>query len=108
MRFVGWSVDRVDGSSSFGTFDRRETADEWCERLRGYGNDVHVVRAEVSDERPPIDWPARFRAAAEVAERDGWGNYAALFSHLAGEAPKCEVPPEVVEAIGRALLGEAP
>lgn len=51
IRFVGWSVDRVDGSSSFGTFDLRQTADEWCERLRSYGNDVHVVRAEVPDEK---------------------------------------------------------
>jgi hypothetical protein len=58
MRFVGWSVDRVDGSSSFGTFDRRESADEWCERLRGYGNDVHVVAAEVPDK------PERFPRVA--------------------------------------------
>jgi hypothetical protein len=51
MRFVGWSVDRVDGSSSMGVYDRREAADEWCERLRGYGNDVHVVPFEVPDEQ---------------------------------------------------------
>jgi hypothetical protein len=99
MRFVGWSVDRVDGSSSFGTFDRRETADEWCERLRGYGNDVHVVRAEVQD--TPVDWPARFRAAAEVAQREGFD---ALAAHLAEVAEYLALPGRG-EAIGQVLLG---
>lgn len=54
----------------------------------------------------PINWPDRFRRAAEVLRQDGWGNYAALFSHLADGTPKCEVPADVVAAVGRALLGE--
>jgi hypothetical protein len=50
-----------------------------------------------------IDWPARFRAAAEVAAREGWSNTALT---LRGLAQNDQVHPDVVEAIGRALLGE--
>jgi hypothetical protein len=46
----------------------------------------------------PVDWPARFRAAAEAAPGD---------THLADVANDLErLPPHVVKAIGRALLGE--
>ena len=48
-----------------------------------------------------IDWSTRFRAAADEADRFGR-------HHLAGELREFAVhaPPYVVEAIGRALLGE--
>lgn len=51
-------------------------------------------------EPAPVDWPARFRKAADVAE---W-NYVA--GDLRAVADSLEVmPPDVVEAIGRELGG---
>ena len=54
----------------------------------------------------PVDWPARFRAAADVAEREGLVRSARELRELARRWGK---PPlqESIEAIGRALLGEA-
>ncbi|HTF49500.1 MAG TPA: hypothetical protein VK735_18815 [Pseudonocardia sp.] len=49
----------------------------------------------------PIDWPARFRKAADVAEREGAYGIA---DHLRRGAD--ELPPAVVEAIGRELSGK--
>jgi hypothetical protein len=49
-----------------------------------------------------VDWPARFRAAAEVAEDF---LLADALRELAAEL--AAHPAHVVEAIGRALLGEA-
>lgn len=53
----------------------------------------------------PIDWPARFRAAAEVAAGAGWNGTAANIRDLAHRHAD-EDRRRVVEAIGRALLGE--
>jgi hypothetical protein len=51
----------------------------------------------------PIDWPARVKAADEVAVNMGWGHE----THLPELARDLErMPSYVVEAIGRALLGE--
>lgn len=50
----------------------------------------------------PIDWPAQFRAAAEVAD----GLHAGNLLFATGDELAC-LPTETVEAIGRALLGEA-
>lgn len=47
----------------------------------------------------PIDWPARLRAAAEVADGE-------TQLMLASLARRLERYPYAVEAIGRALLGE--
>jgi hypothetical protein len=54
----------------------------------------------------PIDWPARFRAAADVAEMRA-GRRTAAYYGLNDLAKWCVTqPPDVVEAIGRALLSE--
>jgi hypothetical protein len=50
----------------------------------------------------PIDWPARFRAAAEVADSNGWYLTADTLRNISKSTR-----PDVVEAIGRALLGQA-
>lgn len=67
---------------------------------------VHAARLEL-DAAEPIDWPARFRAAAEVAEGMGWIAHASdhLYA-LARHAKSGALAPHVVEAIGRALLGQ--
>jgi hypothetical protein len=49
----------------------------------------------------PIDWPARLRAAAEVARGYGWGDLPRALETMAAAGSS-----EEVEAIGRALLGE--
>jgi hypothetical protein len=54
----------------------------------------------------PVDWPLRFRAAADAAGQagrdDAYGNLQRCSYWLE------EAPPHVVEAIGWALLGEVP
>lgn len=54
----------------------------------------------------PVDWPARFRAAADVAEKADHEGASWLLGEFADMATE-DLPPHVVEAIGRALLGEA-
>lgn len=62
-----------------------------------------TTRARMADGPPaPIDWPARFRAAAEAARREGFD---VLAAHL-GEASDHLRLPCRVEAVGRALLGQ--
>lgn len=54
----------------------------------------------------PVDWPTRFHKAADVAEKAGWAHsYANLFRNIASWLER-DVAPDVVEAIGRALLGQ--
>lgn len=54
----------------------------------------------------PVDWPARFRAAAKEAACRHIGRW--LSRDLLTAADRLDqLPPDVVEAIGRALLGEA-
>lgn len=60
------------------------------------------LRAEL--ERRPIDWSARFRAAALVADRAGLRGQAIDFRTLAADWPM--VTSDEAAAIGRALLGE--
>lgn len=52
----------------------------------------------------PADWPARFRAAAEVADREGAAAVASYLRNTGGYLALYR--PDVVEAIGRALLSE--
>jgi hypothetical protein len=55
----------------------------------------------------PIDWPARFRAAAEVAEAADFPGTARDLERIAEQLRSLGFSwPHVVEAIGRALLGE--
>lgn len=73
----------------------------------------------------PVDWPARFRAAAEAAERADYGRTGLLLRDLAVRtehllklgpsdrhpdlsAGVTRSPLQVVEAIWRALNGEEP
>jgi hypothetical protein len=56
-----------------------------------------------AEQLEPVDWPARFRAAAEAADGTYLGGQLQVSAHYLESAP-----PAVVEAIGRALLGEAP
>lgn len=51
----------------------------------------------------PVDWPARLRAAAEVAAGTYVGDH---LRAIAGLLVEIELPPDVVAAVGRALLGE--
>lgn len=52
-----------------------------------------------------VDWPARFRTAADVAEKADHEGASWLLGEFADMATE-DLPPHVVEAIGRALLGE--
>ncbi len=52
----------------------------------------------------PIDWPARFRRAAEVAEGSGRPQLAAFFGDAAFLWP--HLPVKVRDELGRALAGE--
>lgn len=64
--------------------------------------------ADIYDEPPvPIDWPARFRAAAEAAAHLGHGSTASSLVDVAEDFDDY-LPKPVREAIGGALLGEAP
>lgn len=57
----------------------------------------------------PTDWPARFRAAAEVADEARYVGTQSDLRRLAGQLASLAIcDPQVVEGIGRALLGEAP
>ena len=66
----------------------------------------HMAWCPIYEQRAaPIDWPARFRAAAEAAHHMGEHDLGGRLSVAARELDG-PVPPRVVEAIGRALLGE--
>lgn len=52
----------------------------------------------------PVDWPARFRAAADAAEKTDL-NLAYVLAQTALAIEANEADPDTVEAIGRALLG---
>jgi len=56
----------------------------------------------------PVDWPARLRKAADVADRASWIGIGADLRDLAFRIEVRHVPPHVVEAIGRALTGDEP
>jgi hypothetical protein len=58
--------------------------------------------AELERADAPIDWAARFRAAADVAATGGAHQLRRIAAWLEQQ------PPSRVEAIGRELLGEAP
>jgi hypothetical protein len=60
-----------------------------------------VLADEVERQRAPIDWPPRFRAAADAARAAGYVDAAEHFRALSNN-----VALDVVEAIGRALRGE--
>lgn len=53
-----------------------------------------------------VDWPTRFRAAADAAERHGWVSSARDLRNLANDLSPGEMPSFLSAAIGRALLGE--
>ena len=67
-----------------------------------HGRDMrgHFPDPEQRERLTEIDWPARFRAAAEVAD----GLHAGNLLFATGDELAC-LPTETVEAIGRALLG---
>lgn len=66
-----------------------------------------AVRVFVESDPAPIDWPARFRAAAEAVEANGrWPITAQHFDDVADRLESGLLPPHLVEAIGRALLGQ--
>jgi hypothetical protein len=56
------------------------------------------------DDPAPIDWPARFRAAAEVVTQEGWSGYGNMFRALGTWVAHRDA--DLVEAIGRALLDD--
>lgn len=63
--------------------------------------------AQTYDNLTAIDWPARFRAAADAvdaAKLDELDGFNLRMSALWLESP--DLPRHVVEAIGRALLGQ--
>lgn len=73
-RFLGWSVDRSDGSSSFGMFPTQERADQTADKLRSYGNDVVV--------QPSYDDTHRYLSTACV---HGQHDYCASMTGYQGE-----------------------
>lgn len=72
------------------------------------GRELHdALGAALGEFRPaPIDWPARFRAAADAADHAGSPDVAYQLRCVA--AATAWLPAHVVVAFGRALLGEAP
>lgn len=52
-----------------------------------------------------VDWPARFRAAAEAADNAKWVTSARDLRNIARDLDG-DMPAGLTEAIGRALLGE--
>lgn len=63
---------------------------------------IHEARLELDAAKGPDVWPARFRAAAEVARGFGRGDLPRALERMADFGS-----PDEVEAIGRALLGES-
>jgi hypothetical protein len=61
-------------------------------------------QADAARKDAPVDWPARFRKAADVAEREGFSETAGQIRNAAEYLET--VPPHVVEAIGEALSRE--
>ena len=98
-RFVGWSVDRVDGSSSFGTFSRRESAEDCEATLRRFGNEVRVVAAEVPDEYEAL----QAENARLVAELDRYAAIKALLLRLCAGQEALGLTAVDVEDVRRAL-----
>lgn len=83
------------------------TENRWVHVGGGGGQeDGDVARWPVGSLGAPawVDWPARFRAAADAADEHGRPSVAQHFRWLAAaiEHP----PPDVAEAIERALRGE--
>lgn len=73
--------------------------DEWKKAQPAIDGWIAARRAEPA----PVDWPARFRAAADAAEKAGYLPAAAQLREVSNS-----VALDVVGGIGRALLGEAP
>lgn len=65
------------------------------------GHEAQLEAAWFNGGPLPVDWLARFRAAAEVAGPTFWD----AFNDLANDMER-RMPSRQVEAIGRALLGE--
>lgn len=84
--------------------------DRWVHVGGGGGQDDEVVAEwPVGTLRAPaaVDWPARFRAAAEVARLSEFPGTARDFESLAEQLRSIGISwPDAVEAIRRALLGE--
>lgn len=53
-----------------------------------------------------VDWPARFRAAADAAQSEGWVTSARDLRNLGHDLSPGEMPRDLIKAIGRVLLGE--
>jgi hypothetical protein len=53
-RHVGWSVINEVGDGCFGTFERRQSADDCAAKMRGYGNRVRVEEALAPDLRAAV------------------------------------------------------
>lgn len=70
------------------------------DRLTVQATSVHPPE----DQPAPIDWPDRFRTAADVAEGEFEIDATAVLDDVAWRLER--MPLHVVEAIGRALLGE--
>lgn len=66
---------------------------------------MEAAREILSPPPAPVDWPARLRAAADVARAEGWPSHGNLLLALAGWMTLNRA---AVEATGRALLGEQP
>ena len=70
----------------------------------------HAAReaiAQTYDNLVSVDWPARFRAAERVAEAAEFPGTARDLDSLAEQFRSLAISwPHVIEAIGRALLGE--
>lgn len=82
--------------------ERAQSALRGCSRA----NDKLREQAEAhrATQAASVDWPARFRAAADAA---GGGRVAYDLRGLASWIETGAANPDVVEAIGRALLGES-
>jgi hypothetical protein len=80
-------------------------SDERAYVSRLWAEDWNSPEDSVYDEyEAPIDWPARFRRAAEVDGLHDEIVTALTFLAESAELPRF-MPPYTVEAVGRALLG---
>jgi hypothetical protein len=54
LRRVGWSAINEVSGGCFGTFERRESADDCASKMRDYGYSVRVEEALVPDLRAAV------------------------------------------------------
>lgn len=71
----------------------------------GEGCPQRELKTLLCADQAPVNWPARFRAAADVIEERGWLSFAESFREFAQRIEN-DYQQRMSHAIGRILLGE--